>query len=35
MLYISFVISGTYKAVNISILVFYRVTSYSLVITEL
>jgi hypothetical protein len=35
MFYISFVISGIYKAVNISILVFYCVTSFILVIAEL
>jgi hypothetical protein len=33
--YVIVVISGIYKSVNISILVFYCVTSYSLVITEL
>jgi hypothetical protein len=35
MLYITVVISGIYKSVNISILVFCCVTSYSLVITEI
>jgi hypothetical protein len=35
MIYIIVVISGIYNAVNISILVLYCVTSYSLVVTEL